>query len=74
MTVGEGRDLRQVRDAQDLMEARQLFQLAADDLGNGAADARVHLVENHRGDAAALRLETLEREHHAREFAARRDS
>ena len=65
MTIGERRDLRQVGDAQNLVKARELFHFAADHLRDCAADSRVHLVENHRGDAAALRLEALEREHHA---------
>src|SRR5208283_1592780 len=48
MTVRERRDLRQVRDTQNLMKVRELFQFAANHLGNCAADSRVHFVENHR--------------------------
>ncbi len=48
------RDLRQVRDAQYLRAAAERGQLAADDFGHGAADARIDLVENHRMTGLAL--------------------
>src|ERR1700722_6031932 len=56
------------------MEARELLQFAANHLGNRATDSGVHLVEDHRRYATALRLEAFERQHHARELAARGDS
>jgi hypothetical protein len=64
MAIGERRDLRQMRDAQNLVILRQLLQHAADHLRNLAADTRVDLVEDHRRDPAALGFQTLEREHH----------
>src|SRR5713226_434279 len=40
MSVGEGGDLRQMGHAQHLMKAREFLELASDDLGDRAADAR----------------------------------
>jgi hypothetical protein len=55
MTVGEGCDLREVSNAEDLMKACELFEFAADDLADGAANACVNFVENYRRDAAGPR-------------------
>ena len=55
MAVRERSDLRQVGHTEDLMIARELIQLATDDLPDSASDAGVDLVENHRRDTAALR-------------------
>ena len=73
MAIRERGNLRQMRDAQYLMIFREFLQLAADDLRDLAADAGVDLVEDHRRDAAPLRLQPLEREHHTRELATRGD-
>src|SRR5712692_5125413 len=56
------------------MITRKLFQLAADDLGNCTAHTGVDFVEDHRCDAATLRFKAFQREHHARQLAARSDS
>ena len=45
--VGLARHLRQVGDAQHLRALAERPQLPADDLGDRAADAAVHLVEHH---------------------------
>ena len=47
------RDLRQVRDAQHLAGAESCAQLAADDVGDAAADAGVDLVEDECRDGDA---------------------
>ncbi len=48
VAVGQRRDLRHVRHAEDLIRLRQRAQLLADDLGDPAADAGVDLVEDER--------------------------
>src|SRR5215207_6710061 len=49
LDIGVRRDLRQVRDAQDLVATRECPQAAADGVGTAPADARVDLVEDERG-------------------------
>ncbi len=49
LVVGLACDLRKVRDAQDLAALAELAQLAADDLGDAAADAGIHFVEDQAG-------------------------
>src|SRR5205814_2675733 len=44
----EARDLRQMRDADDLVPRGEVLQFAADDFGDAAADAGVDLVEYER--------------------------
>src|SRR5689334_9645722 len=73
MAVGVAGDLRQVRDAQDLMELGEAAEFAADDGAKTAADVGVDLVEDEDGDAVALGEDALECEHDARQFAARGD-
>src|SRR6185503_6791853 len=67
------RDLREMRDADDLMVPRHVAQLAPDHLRHRAADARVDLVEDVESGAADTREHALDREHRARELAAARD-
>ena len=60
-------NLREVRDAQDLMAARQRLQPGADRVGRCPADARVHLVEHQRrvarsSDAAIVRSASMTRD------------
>src|SRR5580698_3729097 len=55
-------------DAEDLMKARELLELAPDDLTDCAADAGVDFVEDDRGDAPTLRFKAFQREHHARQL------
>ena len=52
--VGEGGDLGQVGDAEDLLAAAEGLELLADGLGGAAADADVDLVEDQgaRGGAS----------------------
>src|SRR5436190_5518995 len=44
--VGARRDLRQVRDAEDLERGSEGAELASDDVGDTPADSSVHFVEN----------------------------
>ena len=74
LRVGERRDLRQVRDDDDLVAARELGEPAADRGGGRAADTGVDLVEHERLDGVRLAENALEREHDARELAARGDA
>ena len=46
MLIGEGGDLRQVGDAEDLLRAAEGFELLADGLGGAASDADVDFVED----------------------------
>ncbi|GMA37347.1 hypothetical protein GCM10025876_35510 [Demequina litorisediminis] len=48
MVVGEGGDLREVRDDDDLMGARELRQPVADGDGGTPAHTRIDLVEYKR--------------------------
>src|SRR5580765_6859323 len=52
VAVGNGRDLRQVRDRDHLCPFREAPQRLADSVGRLAADARVDLVEDYRLAAA----------------------
>src|SRR5271156_4275220 len=63
VTIRKSRNLRQMGHAKNLMVARELVELAPDNLRDSAAYSRVDLVEDHRGYATMLRLEPLEREH-----------
>ena len=44
--IGEGGDLREVGDAEDLLDAREGFEFLADGFGGPASDADVDLVED----------------------------
>ena len=46
MLVGEGGDLREVGNAEDLLGAGESFELLADGFSRAASDADVDLVEN----------------------------
>src|SRR5207248_2976397 len=87
MRVGCRRDLRQVRDAQHLERRSERPQRAADDVGDAAADAGVHFVEDETGRRSARRPiaglgeavarsrgERLDPEHDPRELPARHDA
>src|SRR5688500_7689143 len=79
---GPGRDLRQVRDAQDLEVPPERGEVLADDLGDAPADAGVHFVEDERHLVEGLLAGTsshrpgfpdrhrLQRQHDTRELAA----
>ncbi len=68
--VRPGRDLRQVRDREDLMMRGNASHRVADLEADTTADACVDLVEDERRHAIRARQDRLEREHHARELAA----
>ena len=68
VAVGEARDLRQVRDRDDLRAVGEAAQRLADGVRGLAADAGVDLVEHHRLAAADGR----DRERDPRQLAARR--
>ena len=73
MGVGGRGDLRQMRDAQDLPFRRNLFHLFTDGIGGFPADIGIHLVENEHGNLVLGGQNRLERQHHARHFARRRN-
>ena len=66
-------DLRQVGDAQHLEPLRQPLQPAADHVGDCPADAGVDLVEDQGLAGRVGRGQRLERQHDARQLAARDD-
>src|SRR2546425_5515424 len=55
-----------------LMALRDRRELLCDDRGDASADARVHLVEDHRRHAVRLRQNGRQPEHRARELATGR--
>ena len=71
VAIREGGDLRQMRNAEDLMLRRQFSQHSTHALCDRAADAGVDLIE-HQGRWARAQDET-EGQHRAGEFAARGD-
>ena len=74
MAGGTRGDLGGVGDDQDLGALPQLLQALAHGIGNRAADAAVDLVEDQGAAAGGTRGDDLERQHEAREFAARGDA
>ena len=72
--VGIGRDLRQVRDAHDLVVAREAPQQPTDRIRRAPADAGIHLVEDERRRLVGARQHGLERQRDARQLAAGRDA
>src|SRR6266850_8079387 len=62
---------RQMRDAEHLAPLGGPGELLGDDRRDAPADSRVDLVEDHRGHAVGARQDRLERQHGARELAAR---
>ncbi len=68
MVVGEGRDLGQVGDAQDLLPRGHRLELPAHHLGDPAADAGVHLVEHEREPRGIGAHDGLEPQHDARQL------
>ena len=71
MHIREGRDLRQVRDAQHLVVSRQPGQRAPDPIGGAATDTRVHLIEDQHHPARIPAQRAANRKLHARELAPR---
>ena len=70
MPVGHSRDLRQVRDADDLLGHGQFAELLPHTLRGHAGDTGVHLVKDHGGHVVALGKDVFERQHDARQLAA----
>ncbi len=77
MMIGEGRDLRQVSDAEHLIGSRQRLQLFADGLGGASSNAGIDFIKYEsamaRGARATLGFLAcagfyagFEREHYAR--------
>ena len=74
VAVGEGGDLGEVGDAEDLVDAGEGAELFADDGAHAAADVGVDFVEDEDGDAVGLGEDGFEGEHDAGEFAAGGDA
>ena len=78
MLVGEGGDLREVGNAEDLLGAGESFELLADGFSGAASDADVYLVEDQGarggllllGFGCALFDADFEGQHDARHFSA----
>ncbi len=71
--VGKRRDLRQMRDAQNLSALRDLQQLFRHLLCGAAGNARVHLVEDHGGNGVLLGHYVFNGQHDTGKLAARGD-
>ena len=63
-------DLRQMRHAQHLVFFGRSRHFLAHDAADFSADIGVHLVEHEHRDVVEIRENGLQRQHHAREFAA----
>src|SRR5881396_1485456 len=72
VVVGTRGDRRQVGHAEHLATRRDRRELLRDDRRNASADARVHLVEDHRGHAVRLRQDGRQPEHRPRELTSGR--
>ena len=68
--VAQRRDLRQVRDAHDLMIRGDGTQFFAHDARRGAGDAGVDLVEDHGRDPVQIADDALHGQHDAGQLAA----
>src|SRR5689334_20082889 len=73
MRVSEARNLRLMRDAQDLVGLRERLQFQPDGLGDAPANASVNFVEDNRARKSRGARTRLEHEHEARGLAARSD-
>ena len=80
VAVGEGGDLREVGDAQDLVDGGQVAEFFADDGAHASADVGVDFVEDQDVDAvgpppaAAFGEDGFEGQHDAGEFSAGGDA
>ena len=61
MLIGEGGDLRQMSDAENLLGAAEGFELLADGFGGAASDADVDFVEDQRARRGLLFLDLWRR-------------
>jgi hypothetical protein len=73
VAIGERRDLRQVRDDDDLPARREPGQPPADRDAGPTADPLVHLVEHERRDVVEVDQDRAAREHRPRELSSRSD-
>ena len=69
MRVGVGRDLGQVRDAQDLVATGEAPQAAPERIGAPPADTGIDLVEDERRGRIGLGEDALDGERDARQLA-----
>ena len=74
MMFSHCRNLRQMRNDDDLMSTRQLLQFLPNHLTRPSANAHIDLVENQGRRVVRVREHRLERQHHARGFSARSHS
>ena len=65
-----GRNLRQMRDTDNLMRLCDLLELLSDDAGSDAADAVVDLIKNQRRYAVIGTDDVFERQHDTGHFTA----
>src|SRR5881397_41120 len=72
VVVGTRGDRRQVGHAEHLATRGDRRELLRDDRRNASANARVHLVEDHRGHAVRLRQDGRQSEHRPRELTSGR--
>jgi len=70
MAARARRDLRQVRDTKHLVALTEHRKLAPDSRADFTADVCVHFIKHEQRRGVGLREDGLEREHHARDFAA----
>src|SRR5947199_9658105 len=73
MSIRKTCDLRQMRDAQNLMMLRQLAKFHSDHTAQSAADVGVDFIEDKHARAIGLRENSLQRQHDPRKLAARCD-
>lgn len=74
MGVSHYRNLRQMRDHDELMRLRQVFQHSRQRERGLASNTRIDLVKNERIDIIATAQHHLERQHHTTDLTARSDS
>src|SRR3972149_3594743 len=67
----EARDLREVGDADDLVDSGEILELFPDRVGDAAPDAGIHLVEDQGLPPLAFRGDGLQSEDEAGELAPR---
>ena len=70
MSLGKGCNLRQVGDAEDLAAQGNRLKFFSDHLGNGPADAYIHLVKDQRGHAVPVRYPCLDGQHDTGKLSA----
>ena len=66
MSAGARGNLRQVRDAEDLLPLTELLEPRADGIGRFPTDARVYFVEDQRSALARIGGQGVQRKHDTR--------